>query len=522
MTRTRKAAVTAVFTYAQFGLAIVTGIFLIPLTLRTLGARTWGLWLTGGELLGYAGMIDLGVLGVLPWMLAEADGKRDRTAMRRLLSDGFAVGAMVGLGYLVVSLALWRLLPSRLFLLASDRTVVAGPLALLVVATAVSYPLRAFRSVITGLQDVTFNGVLTIVSNALNVAITWVMLVQGYGLWALAWAAAAPQVLAVIVCALRTLMIAPDLMTHWTRPRWADGIRPLLFNGTGVWFGTFGWQLLAASNSIVITYLGHPEWVAVYDVTAKLAMMCMQLAWVLPDSALVGLAQLYGERASGPRVRVVVGLMLRLHLIVAGAAACGLLAFNPAFVTRWVGGPMFGGLSLNALLALGVVLYSLVHGLITSASVLGNRLHVGIITLVNGVLQVGAAIVLGHRMGLNGVALAGLIVGLLTAVPAGIVLLKPVAALTPRSLFVDLVRPWLVRIAPLAAVSAITGAMYGRLGLWGSTAAAAVVSLLYLWHMRPLYVGLPLDPRWTRWLIALRLLPTPAGMTPAAPVVAEP
>ena len=200
MTRTRKAAVTAVFAYAQFGLAIVTGIILIPLTLRALGPRTWGLWLTSGELLGYAGMIDLGVLGVLPWMLAEADGKRDRTAMRRLLSDGFAVGAIVGAGYLVVSLALWRLLPSRLFLLPSDRTVVAGPLALLVVSTALSYPLRAFRSVIAGLQDVTFNGVLTIVTNALNIAITWVMLVKGYGLWALAWAAAAPQVVGVLAC----------------------------------------------------------------------------------------------------------------------------------------------------------------------------------------------------------------------------------------------------------------------------------------------------------------------------------
>ncbi len=210
-------------------------------------------------------MIDLGVLGVLPWMLAEADGKRDRTAMRRLLSDGFAVGAIVGAGYLVVSLALWRLLPSRLFLLPSDRTVVAGPLALLVVSTALSYPLRAFRSVIAGLQDVTFNGVLTIVTNALNVAITWVMLVKGYGLWALAWATAAPQVVGVVACLIRTSMIAPDLMTGWTRPRWGDGIRPLLFNGAGVWFGTFGWQLLAASNSVVITYLGHPEWVAVYS-----------------------------------------------------------------------------------------------------------------------------------------------------------------------------------------------------------------------------------------------------------------
>ena len=515
MTRTRKAAVTAAFTYAQFVLAIVTGIVLIPLTLHSLGARAWGLWLTSGELLGYAGMIDLGVLGVLPWMLAEADGKQDRQAMRRLLCDGFTVGGLVGLGYLIVSLALWRLLPSHLFLLPADRSVVAGPLALVVVATALSYPLRAFRSVIAGLQDVTFNGVLTIAVGVLDVVVTWVMLVKGYRLWALAWASAAPQIAAVVASMVRTWMIAPDLMTGWTWPDWRVGMRPLLVNGVGVWFGAFGWQLLAASNSVVITYLGHPEWVAVFSVTSKLAMMCMQLAWVLPDSALVGLAQLFGERHSEGRVRDVVGLMLRLHLIVAGAAACGLLAFNPAFVTRWVGAPMFGGLWLNALLAAGVVLYSLIHGLITSASVLGNRFHVGVIVLVNGILQVGAAIVLGHRMGLNGVALAGLIVGLLTSVPAGLVLLKPAAGLTLRGLTVDLVRPWFVRIAPLAAAAATGGALYGTLGLWASAIVAAVVSLAYLWHMRPLYVGLPLDPRVIPWLVALRLLPAAAPATVA-------
>ncbi len=137
---------------------------------------------------------------------------------------------------------------------------------------------------------------------------------------------------------------------------------------------------------------------------------------------------------------------------------------------------MFGGLWLNALLVLGVVLYSFVHGLITSASVLGNRLHVGVVVLVNGVLQVGAAIAFGHRMGLNGVALAGLIVGLLTAVPAGMVLLQPVAALTTARPD-DRTRLAVARAdRAIAAASTIIGALYGSLGLWGSGTMAAVLS----------------------------------------------
>jgi hypothetical protein len=38
--------------------------------------------------------------------------------------------------------------------------------------------------------------------------------------------------------------------------------------------------------------------------------------------------------------------------------------------------------------------------------------------------------------------------------------------------------------------------------------AGAVVGAVYLWQMRSFYHVLPLDPLWTRWLIALRLMPT--------------
>ena len=93
MSRVRKAAITAGFAYAQFGVAIVTGIVMVPLTLHYVGARSWGLWLATGELLGYAGMADLGVLGVLPWMIAEADGRHDRAAMRRFVGHGVWIGA---------------------------------------------------------------------------------------------------------------------------------------------------------------------------------------------------------------------------------------------------------------------------------------------------------------------------------------------------------------------------------------------------------------------------------------------
>jgi O-antigen/teichoic acid export membrane protein len=503
MSRMRKAVVTAVFAYAQFGVAILSGIVLVPLTLHRVGATSYGLWLASGEILGHAGMVELGVLGVLPWMIAEADGRDDRARIRILLSNALAIAFLTGLAYFAVAALGWMFLPGVLRLTAADRASVFGPLAILVIANAVSYPLRVYQAVLSGLQDVYFNGTFSMVNTVAGISVTAVMLVKGYGLYALAVGAALPSLIALIGALVRTVILAPDLLRGWPRPTLAE-IRPLFQNGAGAWLGSMGWALLAATNGIVITYLGRPEWVAVYACTSKLSAMATQLAWVIPDSGLVGLAQLYGEHGGERRMRSVVLLMLRLHLLLAGAAACGYLAFNPAFVTRWVG--LFGGLRLNLLLAATIIELSLIHGLIATASVLGNRLKVGTLTLVNGVVQAVLSLVLGHMWGLSGIAAAVLISGLLTAVPAGIALLRPSTQMTARDYASDLILPWLPRALPLLAAAAAVGWFHQRLGLVASAALAEFVLLVYAWQMRVFYKDVPLHPTVNTWMVRLRLI----------------
>lgn len=510
MSRMRRAAVAASFSYLQYALAIVSGILLVPLTLHYLGARTYGLWLASGELLGYAAMVDLGVVGVMPWMLAEADGRCDRTGMRALIVNGLIVGLGVGVGYALVATALWVVLPSALRLGPTDREALARPLALLVATMVVVYPLRVFSAVVSGLQDVVFNGVITVAQGLVAIAITVVLLLNGYGLYALAAAAAASSLLTVLAALARTWVIAPDLLRHWPRPSPAI-MRSLLTNGLGVWFGAFGWQLLAASNGLVITTIGRPELVAVWACTSKLTSMATQLTWVMPDAGLIGLAQVHGEGRGPERLRPLVLMLLRLHVLLAGGAACVLLALNPAFVTRWVGADLFGGLLLNALLVIGIVAYSLIHGLLTSASVLGHRVRVGVVSLANGVLQVGCALLFGYAWGLPGVALAGLVSGLGTAAPAAAMLLEPSTGLTMRALWRDLLGPWLLRGIPLLVLSGACGLLYRHIGVPGGIALGACMGLVYVWHMRPLYVGLPFDHRLGRWLVSLRLMPAPAA-----------
>jgi hypothetical protein len=255
---------------------------------------------------------------------------------------------------------------------------------------------------------------------------------------------------------------------------------------------------------------GHPEWVPLWACTAKLSAMATQMTWVLPDAGLVGLAQLQGEHDSAPRLRTVVQMMLRLHLLLAGGAATCALAFNAAFVTRWVGPALFGGPLLNALLATGIVVYSLTHGLSAAAAVLGNRLRVGTVTLANGVIQVAAALLLGRAFALPGVAAAGLLAAVAVAVPVTIALVRPAAGLSFASVGREVIAPWLRRASPMLAAGSVAGLLYPSLDLWGAALLTAGLGATYVWWMRPLYLELPIDPRLARCLVSLRLMPTTA------------
>ena len=501
--RSGRALIASGFAYAQFASAIVVGVLLVPLILDQVGARLYGLWLATGELLGYVGLLDLGVFSVLPWLIAEAEGRRDRAGIRTYVVSGLCVGVAVSAIYLVAVGVAWHFLPDVFGLSAEDRALLGGPLVVLVLATAATYPLYLFLAVLNGLQDFTFSGSLALVQATLRAGLTMGLLIGGAGLYALAIGSAAPLVVALIAGVWRVRRVAPDLFRGWALPS-GHGVVILFREGVGGWLAGFGWRLGSASYALVVTALGAPALVPVFICTAKLSQLLTNLAWILPDSGLVGLASIHGE-GRVERVREVARGMLRLLLTLAGGVACLQLAFNPAFVQVWVGEEFFGGLWLNGLLAMTVVLSSLVHGLSIIESVLGWRLQIGGAVLVGGALQLGMALLLGRTWGLRGVAAAALISALLTTLPTGLFLLRRSTGLSVAWLVSDVVVPWARRASPLIVAAFLIG-LWQRDAVWTPVGLTVVLGLTYLWWTRSIYDDLPLPPRVRGWLAAVRLV----------------
>ena len=471
------------------------------------------MWLASGALLAYAALADFGIFGVMPWLIAEADGAKDIVKIRSLLSHGLVVGVFGGGLYVLAALVLWVFFPRFLHLTAADQQILRGPIFVMTAATAVGFPLRLFSALRSGLQDVKFMGGLAVAQTLLSALLIVGFLRLGFGLYAVAIGSAVPPVGVGLASLVRTVVLDRSPLHSWPRFRWSNA-RPIFVGGAGSWLGTLGWQLAFATDAVVLASLGYRDHVPMFAITSRLGLTLMQFAWALPDSASIGLAQLNAE-GTRERVTETVSALLRMHLLLVGGVICVVLAVNAGLVRVWIGPDLYGGTRLTAFFAADVVALSVAHALCVPAAVLGRRLSIGVVTLVNGALHILLALLLGKRFGLEGVAAATFISALTTTIPVSAVYLREQTMLNLRTL-TGLVASWSIRVLPCATAAALTGwlcaqaSLTGRLGsrapLVLGIAAAAILGVIYLYSMRTITRDLPFGARIRRVLGAFRLV----------------
>src|SRR5437868_5170544 len=163
-------------------------------------------------------MLDFGVVAMLPWLIAQADGRRDASEMPAILARGVTVAALAGVCLTLVALTAWRVVPGILGLTRADVDGLTGPLIVIVAAMAVGYPLRVFSAALVGLQDVVFTGCLGVSQTILTVGLTVWLLGDGHGLYAVAIAAAVPPAVNGIASLIRLKTLKPEAMRGWRRP----------------------------------------------------------------------------------------------------------------------------------------------------------------------------------------------------------------------------------------------------------------------------------------------------------------
>jgi O-antigen/teichoic acid export membrane protein len=475
MSRSKTFLGGAALAYLYQGSIMLVGLWLTPFYLRHLGAHDYGIWLVGLQVLNFLLLCDLGVLAVIPRDIAQAHGQELARA------DSAPLRSLIGrlLKTVLVQSVLVVIVATGLFIF---RPVAAsslrGPVALILVIFALTFPLRAAGVILQGLQDLKFLGVLRMWLWGGSALLIVLMLLAGAGFYALACGWCLQEAGGSLAALIRLRRLRPDLLNMQA---WRDA-GPFrwewLTRGLWVSLGQASNALVGGTDILIIARVFGPATVVIYSCTGKLVQVLQQQPQILASTALPGLSQMKTSEGRR-RIQRATTCLTQAMIFVAGGIVCVVLPLNRQFIDHWIGSRYFGGIALTALFLANFLVRLIDYTLAIALFAFGHEKIYAIRSLLDGLVSVVLASVLARPLGLNGVMLGFLCGGLLVALPidfhrfAKEFEVSIGAAMRPYG-------PYLWRIAAVGAAAFLILRRVDTPNLFSVAAAGVAVGLLYL------------------------------------------
>jgi O-antigen/teichoic acid export membrane protein len=472
MTRTQRFLRGFLSGYVHLAAATIAGLWLTPFFLGHLGQGTYGLWLVGTQIIAYLLLMDLGVVALLPRETAYVTGRtgrQDDPALRQLVQRALTLAVLQTPVVLVAAVLALLWLPGSWAPLRLPLVAVLGLFVL-------TFPLRVFQAVLTGLQDLAFVARAQFAAWAAGTIATIGLVLQGSGLLALAAGWCATQVMLVVASGLRLRHAFPEAMPRRLAFDDLGGVRAYMAQSAWISVSQVSQVLLNGTDVMVIAAILGPAAVVPYVCTGKLVSVLANQPLAILQSAAPALSEL---RSAGDRSRLfaVSAALAQATLALSGLVACVVLAVNAGFVRWWVGADQYGGLVLTGLLLVAMVVRHFNTTNVYALFCFGHERRLALTGLADGLVALAAGWVLVTIFGVAGAPLGALAGVLLVSGPLNVRALSAETGV-PAWQFVTTIRPWLFRFLAVASVAIAAGLLL-RLSTFASLALLGAAAALF-------------------------------------------
>lgn len=389
-------------------LPVLVGLAAIPVTLRSLGEARFGLLGLAWAILGYVGVLDLGLGRATTKFVAEYLAAGDAERLRRVATLAVSSQTVMGLiGGAVLALLGPLLAGSVLGVPPPLRSEARGMLFALALSVPFVVLSASLRAILEAAQRFDLVNLIRTPTSAAVLIIPAIAASLGADLPAIVLLLVLLRVAACWATALAVPRAIPGF--RWTLdPRW-ETLRPLLGYG--------GWVSVSNVVSPLLTYLERfllaslagvaavAYYTAPYEAVTRL--------WILPGGLAGALfpamsgSRAAGDLSGGAAHERLLGRPLRFLLLVLAPVVIFLMVCAGPLIGMWLG-PGYAARSTTAfvILAIGVLLNGLAH--LPYAYLLGQgrpdlpaKFH-----LLELPLYVAAGWFLIKHLGVNGAALA--------------------------------------------------------------------------------------------------------------------
>ena len=435
---------------------IGTWVVLTPLLLRHLGPTGYGLWVLMSSLLGYGGLLDLGVGAAVTKYVAEHRARGDLVAATDLVATALRLYTALGGVALLLGLALARVAPHVLQVPADQQSTLTRLVVVSSAALALQLPATLPYAVMRGLQRYDVTNLIGIAATALLAAGTVTVLLAGRGVVAVAAVAIPCTVVAQIPMVWSIHREAPGLRIGWRGARRAL-LRPvasfsawlLLLNAASI--------LKKKTDEVVIATVLPVGRIVPYAVARRLADL-PELAAYQFVRTLMPLASHLEAGDQHERLRQLFVRSARLALAMFVPIAVAAVVLAEPLLAAWVGSRYATSAGLVVILVVAGGLEVVMVAATSFFQGIGRHRPLALLSASSALLNLVLSVILVRRFGLAGVAFGTLLATTLEVVIA---------------------TPWALRVAGVGARAAVTS-------IFAPSLAGAVPCALVLLGLRRL------------------------------------
>jgi O-antigen/teichoic acid export membrane protein len=473
MTRTARFLDGLANGYLHLVATALIGLWLTPFLLRHLGGDTYGLWLVGTQIVAYLLLMDLGVVALLPRETAYVTGRTGRSdapELQNLVEKAFTL-AVVQTPFVIAASA------AALYWFPSGWAPLRAPLVAVLGLFALTFPLRVFQAVLTGLQDLGFVARVQLAAWAIGTIVNIGLVLAGFTLSALAAGWCATQLLIVFACAHRLRQKFPGLLPRRLHFGAASSLREYVVRSAWISVSQVSQVLLNGTDVMVVAALLGPGAVVPFACTGKLVSVLANQPQAILQSAAPALSEL---RTAGDRQRlfVVSAALAQATLAVSGLVACVVLAVNAGFVSWWVGPEQYAGLPLTLLILGGMMVRHYNTTNVYALFCFGHERRLALTGLADGVATLVLTVVLIELFGLAGAPLGAIAGVLLVGGPLNLAALARETGVE-RGRLLGALGPWFWRFTAIMAVAGAAGTAVQPSTFAGISLMAVAAGLVY-------------------------------------------
>ncbi len=394
-----------------YGLMVANAVYTlasVPIALSYLSQKEFGLWALVIQIGTYWTLIDLGMSGSILRTLIDHKDQKHHGMYGTVFKTGLAVGAAQGVLILVLSSALAPLVTSGFNVPAELRITFIKLLIAQGICLGLFQPSAVFSHTLIAHQRYDLANLAQLSSIITGLLTLWLSFRSGLGVFSLLWALIASSVTSSLATIAACLYLKLLPAKHDSGKVSGLVFRQLFGFGANLFLQGLGWQLVSASQVMIISRFVSLEAAATYVVCTKTFTLAQQFVWRVFDFSTAGLSEMAARSELvllRERVRDLFLLTGSMSIFVGFITA----ACNQCFVSLWTHGEVGWNPLNDWLLGALTVTYSVnrIHGSV--AWVMKRVEETRFLYVIEGLLFIALAFPAVKYLKIPGVLLASLV-----------------------------------------------------------------------------------------------------------------